>query len=139
MILRRAVKEELHSTWFLLLEFVKAEEKVEVTSNYSKINACLGMARRSGQLDEMGVYRKAWVLGCGQGVENLESPVQNFKTYLRSNKKIWSFGSNLERNSGAGNFTSGRRPIREWSRGFPTVFHRSPQGSEELSWAPGRG
>lgn len=56
--------EELHSTWFLLLEFVKAEEKIEVTSNYSKINACLGMARRSGQLDEMGVWEYTGKPGC---------------------------------------------------------------------------
>ena len=38
----------------------------------------------------------------------------------------------MERDSGAGNFTGGRRPIRDWSRGFPTVFHRSPKALRNL-------
>lgn len=56
---------ELRSICFLPLEFVEAEEKVEVTSNHSKNNACLEMARRSGQLDEMGVRKErlgAWAV-----------------------------------------------------------------------------
>lgn len=51
--------EELPLTWFLPLEFVEAEEKVEVTSNGSKHDACLGMAMRSGQLGEWEHGRKA--------------------------------------------------------------------------------
>lgn len=71
--------EELHSTWFLLLEFVKAEEKVEVTSNYSKINACLGTARRSGQLDEMGVYKESLGAGLWTGCGKLRVPSAEFQ------------------------------------------------------------
>lgn len=70
--------------------------------------------------------RRAWHMGYGQDLENLEFPVQSFKT-SRNNKKLWSFGSKLKRNSRAGNFTGGRRPSGDWSRGFPAVFHRSPR------------
>lgn len=63
-----------------------------------------GQARWNG-----GPEGKPGCMECGQDLENLEFPVQNFKIYPRSNRKPWSFGSNLERNSGAGNFTSGRR------------------------------
>lgn len=52
-------------------------------------------------------------MGYGQDLGNLEFPVQNFKTYPRSNKKRWSFGSKLENISGAGNFIGGKRSTKD--------------------------
>lgn len=97
---------------------------------------CLFGDGREGAGWNAGRERKTGCVGCGQDLENMEFPVQNFKAYPRSNRKPWSLGSKLERNSGAGNFTSGGRLTRDWSRGFPMVFHRKLGGN---SRAPARG
>lgn len=120
--------EKLHSTHFLLLEFPEAEDKVEVTSDGSKKDTYLRMARRPDQLDGMGVCKESLVHG-GQDLENLEFPVQNFKTYPESIRKHWSFGSKLERNSGAGNFTSGRRLDKRLVQGFSNCVPQKPWGT----------
>lgn len=129
-----SLTKELHASPFLLLEFAEVEKKIEVPPHGSEHGDCLGMARRSGQPAGMGAQRE--LLGMyGQGWENLKFSGQDFETYPRSNRKPWGFGRKQERNSGAGNFSSRRRPARDWSRGFLTV----PQKPRGTFWDPRKG
>lgn len=108
MVLKSAVRadfrEELSSAWFLPLECVEAGER-RGHFKWFKARCLFGdgpevrPAGWNGSLEG-----KPGRMGYGWSLENLEFPVQNFKTYPRSNKKLWSFGSRLERNYGAGNF-----------------------------------
>lgn len=125
--------EKLHLVWAVRICRGRGESRGYF--RWFREDACLGMAGRPAGWNA-GRERKTGCVGCGQDLENMEFPVQNFKTYPRSNRKPWSLGSKLERNSGAGNFTSGGRLTRDWSRGFPIVFHRKLGGN---SRAPARG
>lgn len=137
MVLKSAVRadfrEELSSAWLLPLECVEAGEWRGhfkwfrarcLFGDGPEVRAAGWNGSLEGKPGRMG-YR--WSL------ENLEFPVQSFKTYPRSNKKLWSFGSRLERNYGwSWQFYGGKGPIRNWSRGFPTVFHRRPKALKNL-------
>lgn len=110
--------EKLHSTQVSLLEFQQRRRKSRSPQMVQRMMPVRGRQGSLASWMEGGTEGKPGCMGCGQDWENLEFPAQNFKTYPRSNRKPWSFGSKLERNSGAGNFTSGRRLTRD----SPGVF-----------------
>lgn len=85
-----------------------------------------------------GRTKEAGQMGCGQDLGNLEFPVQISKRLLEATRN----SGVLEGNSRAGNFTSGRRPSGDWSRGFPAGFHSRKRkqttavvGTSLSSWA----
>lgn len=93
--------EEPYLTSFLWL-FVEAEEKVKVTSDGSKNDACLEMARGLGQLDRVGIQEESlgvwardriWKTWNSQGriSELIPETTRNLGVLKQIGKRLWSW------------------------------------------------